>query len=99
MATAPEARPEASGGAGAELLASQLEMLRERQVALLSVLQARNIADAKASAAAETAFAQVPEYAERLRRVQEDMRKLALRTADMRSRSAALSGVYDSGSS
>ena len=95
---APSSGPEASGAAGAALLASQLETLRERQLGLLRVLQSRNLADADASAAAETAFAQVPEYADRLRRVQEDMRKLALRTADMRKRSAALSGTYDSGS-
>lgn len=95
---APSSGPEASGATGAALLASQLETLRERQLALLRVLQSRNLADADASAAAETAFAQVPEYADRLRRVQEDMRKLASRTADMRKRSAALSGTYDSGS-
>ena len=58
---APSSGPEASGATGAALLASQLETLRERQLALLRVLQSRNLADADASAAAETAFAQVPE--------------------------------------
>lgn len=85
----------APGRADAMLLAQQLEALRARQLALLANLRARNLADTEAVATAATAFAQVPEYAERLRRVQDDMQGLAARTADMRKRCAGLSGRYE----
>ena len=71
-------------------LAAQLERLRTRQELVLQALQRRNLIDAEATLKAETSFAQLPEYIEKLHKVQADMDGLAARTASMRVRAASM---------
>jgi len=67
-------------------LAASLEALQARQSRVLQLLRDQTAADARLSESAEAAFAQLPEYADKLRRVQATMDALAARTALMRRR-------------
>lgn len=71
-------------------LAAQLERLQTRQEVILQALHRRNLTDAEAALKAETSFVQLPEYIDKLRKVQSDMNGLAARTASMRMRAGSM---------
>ena len=70
----------------ADKLAAELAALQERQAALHEALARRNLADADAAKAVDTTFSRLPEYVEKLHRVQQAMDVLAIRTSLMRTR-------------
>ena len=72
-------------------LASELEALQVRQAALHEALVNRNTRDAEALSSVEATFGRLPEYIEKLQRVQQSMNVLAMRTSQMRERCVALS--------
>ena len=67
-----------------EELVLQLAALHARQGALHEALTRRNACDADAVAAVDATFRRIPEYMEKLRRVQLSMDTLAARTSHMR---------------
>ena len=75
----------------ASALAASLDALQARQIALHEALARRNASDAEAASAVEATFGRLPEYAEKLQRVQASMDTLAARTTQMRARCVALS--------
>ena len=77
----------------AESLAESLLALQRRQTATLDALRARNASAAQIDPSVEATFAQLPEYASRLRRVQASMDALAARTASMRERAQRVADV------
>ena len=71
-------------------LAADLDVLNARQVALREELARRQSFDAEASETVAATFGQLPEYVDKLRRVQTAMDELAGRTSQMRERCSAL---------
>ena len=70
----------------ADKLAAELAALHERQAALHEALTRRNVVDADAAKAVDSTFSRLPEYVEKLHRMQQAMDALAARTSQMRTR-------------
>lgn len=75
----------------ASALAEQLKALQARQAVLHEALSRRNASDAEAASSVEATFNRLPEYVDKLQRVQQAMDTLTARTAQMRARCAQLS--------
>ena len=73
-----------------EALVQQLAALHARQGALHEAMTRRNECDAEAAAAVDATFQRIPEYMEKLRRVQQSMDALSARTSHMRERCHSL---------
>ena len=87
-ASAEDARAQS---AAPDALMRELAALHARQLATRDALARRNASDAEAAAAVDGTFARIPEYMEKLRRVQLSMDALAARTEGMRERCKRLS--------
>ena len=76
--------------ATASKLAAELAALQVRQAALHDALSRRNASNTNASDAVDATFSRLPEYVEKLQRLQQAMDALAMRTTQMRARCTAL---------
>ena len=72
-------------------LAAELSALQARQATLRETLAQHTARDAAASDSVDAVFSKLPEYVDKLRRVQQLMDSLAARTSRMRARCIALS--------
>ena len=81
-------QPASSSSASA--LADDLAALQARQAALRERLSSRNARDANTGDSLDATFGRLPEYVQKLRRVQQSMDTLAIRTSQMRARCVGL---------
>ena len=79
-----------SDAAAAAELAARLTALQARQAQLHEALARRKQSDVEATNVADATFGRLPEYIEKMRRVQQSMDALAVRTTQMRARCLAL---------
>ena len=81
---------EPSDSSGASRLADNIAALQVRQAALHERLSGRNGQDADAAADLDASFLLLPDYVQKLQRVQQLMDTLAKRTSQMRTRCNSL---------
>jgi molecular chaperone GrpE (heat shock protein) len=84
--TSSTAAASQEGALTTDVIVSSLSSLRKRQEAVLSALRHSKEVGAVQAREVEATFSQLPEYTDKLKRVQAAMDSLAARTADMRNR-------------